>query len=160
MEVWSEKMIAQIDEKTASIKQRDIRFYRIDELKRNIQRVGEFSQNCPYCEKEKLNIAEAVKKIDKAINIPGKPRRDYDRLIGRLSSHMQKNHGFYAPYYFTYLYSFFGMLTGLLIGYLLMRLFPAHNWALLSAGFVAGLIAGYFRGSGKDRKIRSLKKLM
>lgn len=160
MELWSENIIAQLDEKTGKIKQRDIRFYRIGELKRNIKRVGEFSQNCPYCEKEKINIAEAVSKIDEAINVPGKQRRNYDRLISRLASHIQKNHGFYAPYYFTYLFSFFAMVAGLLAGYLLMRLFPAHNWAMLSAGFVAGLITGYFWGSAKDGKIRSSKKLM
>lgn len=160
MEEWSKQIISQLDENLEGVKRRDIRFYRVDELKRNIERVGSFSKSCPYCEKEKLNISEITKKINEAIQVPGKSRREYDRLISRLASHMQKAHGFFSPYYFTYLFSFFGMVAGLLAGYLLLRLFPEYNLAMLSAGFVAGLITGYTWGSKRDNKIRSLKKLM
>ena len=160
MEEWSKQTISQLDEKTKKIKQRDIRFYRVDELKRNIERVGEFSKNCPHCEKEKINIAAIVEKMEEAIEVPGKTRREYDRTISRLSDHMQKHHGFYTPYYYTYLFSFFGIVAGLLPGYLLMRLFPAHDWTMLSAGIVAGLITGYAWGNIRDGRIRSSKKLM
>jgi len=160
MEEWSKHTISELNEKTKNIKRRDLRFFRVDEFKRNIERLGEFSGTCPYCEKEKINIAAIVDKMDEAIETPGKSRREYDRAISRLSEHMQKNHGFYAPYYYTYLFSFFGMVAGLLLGYLLMKLFPAYNWAMLSAGFVAGLITGYFWGGSKDSKIRSSKKIM
>lgn len=160
MEEWSKQTISQIEEITKDIKQRDIRFYRVEEFKRNIERVGEFSKSCPYCEKEKINIAAIVEKLDEAIDVPGKTRREYDRIISRLSGHMQKNHGFFTPYYYAYLFSFFGMIAGILAGYLLMRIFPAYNWEALSAGFVAGLITGYVWGSKKDSKIRHSKKLM
>lgn len=160
MEEWSKHTISELNEKTKNIKRRDLRFYRVDEFKRNIERVGEFSGTCPYCDKEKINIAAIVDKMNEAIEIPGKSRREYDRAISRLSGHMQKHHGFYAPYYYTYLFSFFGMVAGLLLGYLLMKLFPAYNYAMLSAGFVAGLITGYFWGGNKDSKIRSSKKIM
>lgn len=160
MEEWSKQTISQLDEKTKNIKQRDIRFYRVDEFKRNIERVGDFSKNCPYCEKEKISIAAIVGKTNEAIEIPGKTRREYDRAISRLSGHMQKHHGFFAPYYYTYLFSFFGMVAGLLLGYLLMKLFPLHGFAMLSAGFVAGLLTGYFTGNARDKKIRASKKIM
>jgi hypothetical protein len=160
MEEWSKQTIALLDEKTKNVKQRDIRFYRVQEFKRNIERVGEFSKSCPYCEKEKIGIAAIVGKMDEAIEVPGKTRREYDRAISRLSGHMQKNHGFFTPYYFTYLFSFFGMVAGILAGYIFMRLFPAYDWILLPAGFVAGLMTGYFWGHAKDKKIRHSKKLM
>ena len=109
---------------------------------------------------EKLNVQEVVKTFDQAINVPGKARREYDRLISRLSGHMQKEHGFFPPYYYTYLFSFFGMLAGLVLGYLLMKIFPAWDYAMLSAGFVAGLLLGYFAGNKRDSKVRAEKKLM
>jgi hypothetical protein len=160
MEEWAEQLIFQVDEKLKATRKRDLRFFRVDEFKRNVERVGSFSKSCPVCQKEKSDIAEVARKVDEAINVPGKSRREYDRLIGRLASHMQKAHGFFTPFYFTYLYSFFGMVAGLVLGYLLMKLFPAFNWAMLSAGFTLGLIAGYFLGGRKDTKIRILKKLM
>lgn len=160
MEAWSQQTITKLDEKTKNIKRRDIRFYRVEEFKRNIERVGDFSKNCPHCEKEKIVIAAVVEKMDEAIEVPGKNRRKYDRAISRLSGHMQKNHGYFTPYYFTYLFSFFGIIAGILMGYILMLLFPAHDWTMLSAGVVAGLISGYAWGASKDSKIRYSKKLM
>lgn len=160
MAEWESELNLKIDEKLKDTKKRDIRFFRIDEFKRNIKRVDSFSMRCPYCQKQKIYISGMVDKIDEAVNTPGKTRRDYDRLISQLANHMQKEHGFYAPFYFTYLYAFFGMVAGIVAGYLLMQLVPQLNWAMLSLGFVAGLIAGYSWGMSKDRAVRSSKKLM
>lgn len=160
MENWAKQLIAKVDEKLLGIKQRDLRFFRVEEFKRNITRVDIFSKSCPVCKREKLNIAEIAQKIDEAIHVPGKSRREYDRIIGRVSSHMQKEHGFFPPFYFTYLFSFFGMVAGLLLGYLLMKLFPVWDWIMLTTGFVAGLLSGYVYGNKKDNRIRIQKKLM
>jgi hypothetical protein len=160
MENWAIKTNNTIDSKLKGTKDKDLRFYRIDELKRNIERVDTFSQNCPYCNKEKINIKTTVEKIDEAVHVPGKTRREYDRLISRLAIHMQKEHGFYTPFHFVYLFSFFGMVAGLLLGYVLLKLFPALDWAMLSLGFSVGLITGYAWGNIKDNKIRAEKKLM
>jgi hypothetical protein len=160
MEDWSKQVILQLNEKLTGLKQRDLRFFRIEEFKRNIERTGQFSKSCPYCEKEKLNIAGIIAKIDEAIQVPGKSRREYDRIISRLSTHMQKVHGFFPPFYFTYLLSFFGMVAGLLLGYLLMKIFPVWNWMMLTLGFVAGLFTGYVWGNRKDASVRTHKKLM
>ena len=157
---WSEEKTTLLDKNLKDTKKRDIRFFRIEEFKRNIKRVEEFSNSCPYCQKQKTDISKAVDQIDKAVNTPGKERRNYDRLISRLARHMEKEHGFYAPYYFTYLYSFFGMVFGLVFGYLLLKLLSQYNWAMLSLGFVVGLIAGYIWGTAKDNKIRSDKMIM
>jgi len=160
MEDWSKQVILRLDEKLTGLKQRDLRFFRIEEFKRNIERTGHFSKSCPACEKEKLNIAGIIVKIDEAIQVPGKSRREYDRIISRLSTHMQKVHGFFPPFYFTYLLSFFGMVAGLLLGYLLMKIFPDWNWMMLTLGFVAGLLAGYVWGNRKDAGVRTHKKIM
>jgi hypothetical protein len=160
MENWSEEIITSIDVKLTGAREKDLRFFRIEEFKRNIQRTDAFARQCSYCREQKPQIEKTISSIGDAVQIPGKARRNYDRLISRLASHMQNKHGFYAPYYFTYLYSFFGMLAGLVSGYLLMKLFSDQNWMMLSAGFVAGLFAGYSWGSIKDKKIRKEKRLM
>ncbi len=160
MAEWESELNSKIDEKLKDAKKRDVRFFRIDEFKRNIKRADSFSTSCPYCLKQKIYITEMVNNIEEAVNKPGKTRRDYDRLISQLANHMQKEHGFYAPFYFTYLYAFLGMVAGVVAGYLLMKLLPQFNWAMLSLGFVAGLIAGYVRGMSKDSAVRSSKKLM
>jgi hypothetical protein len=160
MKNWATEITNTIDKKLASTRDKEILFYRIGEFKRNITRVDSFSKECSLCQKEKISITEISDKIDEAINVPGKTRREYDRLISRLSKHIRKEHGFYPPYYFSYLYSFWGITIGLIIGYALMRYKPDLWIEMLSIGFVIGLIPGYFRGFIKDKKIRSEKRLM
>lgn len=160
MSNWSEEQINKIDAKLQGVKDKDIRFFRIEELKRNSKRVDEFSTSCPDCKKEMINISEVINSIDVAINKVGRKRREYDRLISRLSKHMQKEHKFYPPYYFTYLISFAGIVAGSVMGYFLMQLNPELKLELFCLGFTIGLLPTYVWGHLKDKKIRKEKRLM
>lgn len=157
---WAEEIDSIINNKLETAKEKDIRFFRVEEFKRNIARIDSFSPKCLFCKEQKIDVQEIVDKIDDAINVPGQSRRLYDRLISRLATHMQKKHGFYAPYYFTYLFSFFGMIAGATLGFLLLKINPEFKWALFSLGFSIGLITGYVWGALKDKKIRFAKKIM
>lgn len=160
MENWSTQITKIIDTKTEGIRDKEIIFFRIAEFKRNLTRVDSFSKSCPVCRQHKASITEISTKIDDALNFPGKTRREYDRLISDLSKHMQKEHGFYPPYYFSYTYSFIGITLGLLIGFILYKIYPLLWIEMFSLGFTAGLIPSYYFGVKKDKKIRSEKKLM
>lgn len=160
MKNWATHTEEKIRAKLEGTKDKELRFFRIEELIRNIHRTELYARDCTFCSAHKTEIETVVEKIDEAVHVPGQARREYDRLIGRIASHMQKSHGFYAPYYYSYLYSFFGMTAGLLAGYILMRLLPEFDWVMLSAGFASGLIAGNILGARKDRKVREEKKLM
>ena len=153
-------MIGLIDEKLKNSRPSDLRFFRVEEFKRNVDRVGTYSGKCPVCNKAQINIKEITAKIDVAIESPGKTRREYDRLMNRLATHMNSVHGFYTPNHFTYSYSLYGMLAGTGIGFILMMFLSEYNMAFISAGFSIGLLIGYLYGSNKDRKIRQKKMLM
>ncbi|NQU84785.1 MAG: hypothetical protein HQ541_03410 [Mariniphaga sp.] len=157
---WSNEIINLIKANLENVKDRDLRFFRIDEFIRNIERTDSFSEKCPDCLRHKSDILEVIKNIDIAIKVPGKTRREFDCLTGKLSKHMMKEHNFYAPFYYTYLYSFFGIIGGLALGFLGSKLYPSDDWIVLVIGFVIGLITGNFIGINKDRVIRKNKKLM
>lgn len=160
MGIWSEEINLKIDVNLEKSREKDIRFFRIDEFKRNITRVDDFSTSCPFCQKHKIDINEAVDNIYEAIEVPGSSRREYDRLISRLAKHMRNEHGFYAPFYFSYLYAFIGILTGLTIGFILYKLLPGYGEALFLICVATGIIVAYIGGSRKDSKIRTAKKIM
>lgn len=160
MEDWTTQMVLQVDEKLKDARPADLRFFRVDEFKRNIRRTDDNARSCPDCNREKINIAQVVKKIEEAINVPGQARREYDRLINRMAAHMQKQHGYHTPYYFTYRFAFYGLVAGMAAGLLLMAAFSDMNWALFPAGTSLGLLAGYLHGGTKDRKIREKNMLM
>jgi hypothetical protein len=160
MNNWAEEINSRIAVSLEKSRDKDLRFFRIDEFKRNIFRVGEFSATCSFCSKHKIDIAESVETIHEAVEVPGNSRREFDRLISRLSKHMQKEHGFYAPYYFSYWYSFIGISAGLLAGFGLYQIFPMNGEVVFSGCFIIGIITSYIAGSRKDNKIRKAKKLM
>jgi len=160
MESWSEKLHQQIENELKDAREKDLVFFRIEEFKRNISRVDNFSNSCPDCNREKINISEAVRNIEEAVSVPGKKRRELDRLMSRLSRHIQKTHGFYPPYYFSYLISFAGIVAGAVLGYLLMQINPEQKLELFSLGFVICFLPGYIVGNRIDQKIRKEKKLM
>lgn len=160
MDNWALKINQKIDGNLEQVREKDLRFFRVDEFKRNISRTGEFSSNCLVCRNQKDDISEASEYLFEAIQVPGKSRRQYDRLISRISKHMRKEHGFYPPFYHSYLYAFFGLLTGGVLGFLLSKIFPLLWETMYSISFSVFIVATYIAGSIKDKKIRSAKKIM
>ncbi len=157
---WAEEINQKIDKSLETAKDKDIRFFRIDEFKRNIVRVHGFSSKCSFCQKQKIDINEAAKTISEAVQVPGNTRKNYDRLISKLSVHMRKEHGFFPPFYFSYVYAFFGFIGGLASGFLLSLIFPAVKEILFMASFVVFIVGTYIVGSVKDSKIRTAKRIM
>jgi len=158
---WSEHTVSQLRSKLEGTKENDLRFFRIAEFERMIKRTDDFSKTCAHCQKLKPEIESVVAVIDQAIHIPGPLRSKYDRLIGQMSKHQRKAHGFFPPYFFTYNYSFWGMLAGSLLGFLLgwIILWKAVGYFVLS-GFALGLLTAQIWGSIKDRRIRTSGKLL
>lgn len=161
MKNWKDTITEQLHSQTGNINEKDVRFYRIAEFERMINRTGDLSATCNDCQSMKSEIETIVESIDKAIHTPGKLRRNYDHLIDRLAKHQRKHHGYYPPYFYTYNYSFFGILagsaTGALLGYFII---PEAIWYFILSGFVVGLLASRIWGSRKDKAVRASGKLL
>jgi hypothetical protein len=160
MENWALEINQKIDGFLEKVREKDLRFFRVDEFKRNISRTDEFSSDCLVCRNQKDDISEASGYLFEAIQVPGKSRRKYDLLISRISKHMQKEHGFYPPFYYSYLYAFFGLMAGGIGGFLLSKTFLLPWETLYSISFAVCIVATYIVGSIKDKKVRSAKKIM
>lgn len=160
MQNWADNILKDMEQRLSGSREKDLRFFRIDELRRNIRRVDEFAHICDICRHLKLETETALVYVNEAVNVPGPHRRELDRLVARLARHILKAHKFYPPWYFNYLYSLYGIATGTLAGFLLVMAIPSKPWELLAAGFVTGIIAGQFLGGRKDRKVRGDKRLM
>lgn len=161
MSDWNKKIIANLNEELQGTRDKDLRFFRIEEYFRMVDRVGEFSPTCAECKQFQPHIEEQLKTIKHAIHTPGKSRRRYDRHIDQLARHMKKVHNFYPPYYFTYLYSFFFTLILTSFTFLISLIFPAVSaWYFVVPGFISGLLAGQLYGAKKDGKVRATKKIL
>ena len=148
-------------ENLKGIHEKDIRFYRLEEFWRNIQRLDKFSNDCPVCKKMHSEVRETIAGMNYAVMHPGKKRRRFDRALSTLASHMTEEHGFLPPYYFTYRWSALGMPAGALVGALIdLVLFHGHKWGFIVGGTIIGLLIGYVLGGRKDNDMRARKKLL
>lgn len=154
MDDWSEQIIRNLEGELEGIPDSKLRFFRFDELKRNIGRIGKNESECKGCADFKPEIESLSGTLSEAIHVPGSARRELDRLIFRLSNHMMKEHGLFPPHRFGYVCSLTGMAAGLLVGLVLMKVVPELRWHIPAAGVAAGLIVGWISGSTKDRKIK------
>ncbi len=160
MKNWSASIKETIDTNLKGANPKDIRFFRVDEFKRNCERIEAFSPECPACYDFIENIKVAADNIHESVQLPGKTRRDFDKLTQKLASHLRKQHGFYPPFFFVSTYSFIGITAGVFLGFFALKFFPSPSYIPLIITVAIGLIAGYFSGSRKDNKIRRSKKLM
>ncbi len=160
MKNWAEHILKEMEQSLTGTREKDLRFFRIDELRRNIRRVDDFAPKCAICRNLKEETESAMVHVNEAVNVPGQHRRELDRVVARLARHMLKIHKFYPPWHFNYLYSFYGITAGSLFGFLLVQAIPSKPWELMAAGFVTGLISGQILGGKIDRKVRSEDRLM
>lgn len=142
-------------------KARDLRFFRVEEYLRNVQRVDAFSSSCRECQSFRHEIEKHKDTVARAVNEPGRERRAFDRLQSGLSEHMKKEHGFYPPYYYTYLY-----VAGWSAALLALAVFwwwlvrAADIFVFLAPAFAIGVVTGQVIGGKKDRRVRDENKLL
>ena len=154
-------LISDIEEKLAGTEERKLRFFRLEELKRNIIRLGKYGAECEICPQFIPETESLTSHICEAVNVPGNERRELDRLIFRLSHHMIRHHGYYPAYYFGFRYSILGIFAGMVAGFLLSKVISTGNEMLLPmAGLVTGLFTGQILGRIRDKKVRDSGKVM
>ena len=161
MDNRADEILRNMDQKLEGTPQEKLFFFKVDELRRNITRLGEFAPDCEVCDHFFPEAEGMAERIGDALAVQGEDRRELDRLIFRLSNHMMKAHGFFPRNQFTFRYSVWGLLLGLTAGIILSESFqPALWYAMPAVGLIAGWIAGQLAGRLRDRKIREAGKVM
>ncbi len=155
---WSEKINNSIGKNMEESAHRES--FHVDVFKRNISRVEKFSESCSFCDKQRIEIEDMVGKIDEAFEVPGNSRREYDRLAGRLTKHMRKEHGLFKTNWFVRLYTLFGLIAGFLVGFLLSFFLPEFKTTMYVFALSFFIVAGILRGRQKDLKVKLENKLM
>ncbi len=160
MEKQAVKIVNEIELRLRGCREKDLRFFRIDEYIRNIRRLDEFEETCEGCRALQKETEASLVYIRKAVDSPGKNRAALDRLMAKLARHMTRHHHFFPPYYHKYLHSALGLAIGSLAGVLVVLSIPGNPWEFVMAGALVGIIAGQVTGGSKDRVIRAENRLM
>jgi len=161
MSDWYNKYEEKVFNLLKNEKTRDIRFFRIEEMLRMAERADKYSLTCKECLSFKNRLENGYESLKKAVQYPGKERKELDKLETQMSSHMKKVHGFYPPLYFLYLYSAIGILIFMVIAFIIYLIFPSLSLLnIMAVAFAAGVIIGQIKGHKKDNKIKREGKIL
>jgi hypothetical protein len=160
MENNTQEILRVMDQKLEGIPQEKLLFFKVDELRRNITRLGKYAPGCEVCDHFFPEAEGMAERIGDALAVQGEDRRELDRLIFRLSNHMMKEHGFYPVNHFSFRCSMWGIFLGLAAGYLLEKLVLAPEYWLPATGLILGLFTGQILGRLRDRRIHSAQMSM
>ncbi len=160
MENRSVKIVTEIEQQLKGCREKDLRFFRIDEYIRNLRRLSEFEETCEVCRGLLEESEASLGYIRKAIDSPGRNRAALDRLLVKISRHMTRQHLYFPPYYHKYLYSALGLAAGSVVGVFIVLAIPENPWEFVMAGALVGVIAGQFSGGRKDQMVRSEHRIM
>ncbi|RKD92740.1 hypothetical protein [Mangrovibacterium diazotrophicum] len=161
MENWypgfEKKVVGQLQ----GAKERDLRFFRVEEYLRNAERIDGFAPKCRECYSYRNEMEKMADDVVTAVQTPGKERRELDRIQSGVNDHMRKAHGFYPPYYHTYTQSAYWTLGFMLAAFMLTFAFPSiEKVVFYSPAFAIGVVTGQIIGGRKDRKIRDSEKIL
>ncbi len=158
---WYPEFEKSLVQELKGTKERDLKFFRIEEFLRMAERVDAFSPSCRECATFKLDSEKQKDSIARAVHTPGRERREFDRLQSKMGVHMRKKHGFYPPYYFTYLHSATWTAGLMLAAYLLSQVIrTVEVWVFLTPAFAIGVITGQIVGGRKDRRVREENRIL
>ncbi len=90
MENRSVKIVTEIEQQLKGCREKDLRFFRIDEYIRNLRRLSEFEETCEVCRGLLEESEASLGYIRKAIDSPGRNRAALDRLLVKISRHMTR----------------------------------------------------------------------
>jgi len=153
-----------MNEQVEGIREQEIRFLRIEEFNRVIQKTYQYSEKCQECKKFREEIETIVPDIRKVLLHPGKKRKKYDDLLDRLAKHLRNEHGIFPPLYFAYTYTAIGMGIGFIAGMIAETLrwlvLNRISWELWVGAIIIGLLIGHIKGMNKDTNIRRSGKTL
>ncbi|WP_372775451.1 hypothetical protein [Mangrovibacterium sp.] len=161
MENWYPDFEKTLVEQLQGTNERDLRFFRIEEYFRNAERVDSQAEKCRECYSFRSQMDQHKSTVAKAVQQPGKERRELDRLQSRMNDHMRKAHGYFPPYYHAYMQSVYWTVSLMGLAFLLTLVFPhIEKFVFYSPAFAIGVLTGQIVGGKKDRKIRATKKIL
>ena len=158
---WYDNICLELDKQAENIYKRDVNYFQVDRFKRMAKRISINENSCDICKNIKPELEDISKNLADYINSIPVGRRKLEKMDEQIKKHLKSSHKIYPVYYFVSFYSFIGMITGGFIGFILHFVFPDTRLLItITLPWLAGLIAGYFKGNKKDWQIRREERLL
>jgi hypothetical protein len=130
---------------------KDIKKYKLDYLARVARRIAGLSKECGECQKFQGDISKLVQDLGGLVQSSKEEKKNYDRKIKEITSHLQKKHKLVAEG----TYVGFGIALGPAIGVAI-----GSGMGNVGAGIGIGVGIGVVIGSGLEAKAKKDGKII
>lgn len=150
--IWYKKIEKSIVEETEKLYKNDFKFYQVDTFLKIAKKTDQFSGQCSTCKGFKSEQEELAENLFEYLKGDVKSRRNYEKKLDIMNSHLRKEHNIRPKQFYISLYSFLGVVGGLALGAAVAYLtIPGFIKQSLLFGFVSGLFIGRVWGKIKDK---------
>jgi hypothetical protein len=131
---------------------KDEKKLKINLLVRCVKRIIDFSGECNECRNLIIEMEEIIVKLNSSFNSVDRViYKDYQSMLKRIVSHMQKNHKLVSDGYYVGMYMSLGIALGLPLGL---------NFDNIALGIPIGLCIGITIGSAMDADAKKKGKVI
>jgi hypothetical protein len=134
-----------------ALSKKDVKKYKLDFLSRVTKRIAGFSKECGECQKFQSDISKLTQDLGGLIQSSKEDKKNYDRKIKEITSHLQKKHKLYQEGTFIG----FGIALGPAIGVAL-----GSGMGNVGAGIGIGVGIGIVIGGGLEAKAKKDGKII
>jgi hypothetical protein len=150
-ENWLNNTLESIAAHKQVFSKKDIKKYKVDYLARVAKRIADLSKECGECRKFQADISKLVQGLTGLIQSSKEEKKNYDRNLKQLTSHLQKKHKLYAEGTFVG----FGIALGPAIGAAI-----GSGMGNVGAGIAIGVGIGVAIGSALEANAKKEGKII
>ncbi len=150
-ESWLNNTLESFAAYKQTLSNKDIKKYKLDYIARVAKRIADLSNECGDCQKYKAEISKLVQDLGGLVQSSKEEKKNYDRKIKEITSHLQKKHKLVAEG----TYVGFGIAVGPAIGVAL-----GSGMGNVGAGIGIGIGIGLAIGSALEAKAKKDGKII
>jgi hypothetical protein len=148
---WLNNTLESIAAYKQTFNKKDTKKYKLDFLARMAKRIADLSQECEECQKFQSDISKLAQALGGLIQSSKEEKKNYDRKIKEITSHLQKKHKLVAEG----TYVGFGIALGPAIGVAI-----GSGMGNVGAGLGIGIGIGVVIGSALEAKAKKDGKII
>lgn len=158
--LWYKKIRITVEEEGEKLYKKDFKFYQVDLFLKFAKKIDVLNAECDECNTIKSDIEQVAENLSHYLKGDIASRKEYERILNRISKHLKKTHGIFPAQFYLYNFSFIGIISGLALGSLSYFIAKEYLTLGLLSGFTLGLIAGRIIGKIKDKKLAREGKVL
>ncbi len=156
-ENWIVKIHNNLRTGKEKIHPKDYTFFNVEHIKNAASHTVKYINRCEQCKANKDELVALSEQFPEMLQTIG-GRRQFNRRLDKVLTHLRKAHGVYPRGYFTGIFTVIGVVAGGIAGWLAAKAGLLSLYASMPVFLGLGLTAGWIYGQIRDKEVATQGK--